>query len=361
MSTAAENASTRESTNGNILLIRLKSIGDILFTLPAVHVVRDNFPGARITYLVSQEHAALMEGFRDVDEVMALDRTRFRRRNPKALITETVALLRRLRRGKFALAVDFQGYGETALLTWLTRARERWGVVYQPARGWAYTRRARRARHVHPVEWSLDLVRQCGLKPGPLRNEFVLPETASAEARRVFAAQGLEADRPALFIQPFTSAAKKNWPLENHLALARHWRQHGVQILFGGGPAERAALEPVRQAGFPVSAGAPLLVTAGLMKLCTLIVGGDTGVLHLGVALGKRVLMIMASAAPGTTSPFQHPDWAVTPPGGRALAGIEVGAVVGASARALAEADPRDATRSCPPHFISSKMRGGRP
>ena len=42
-------------TNPNILLIRLKSIGDILFLLPAVHRIRENFPDAKITFLTSKK------------------------------------------------------------------------------------------------------------------------------------------------------------------------------------------------------------------------------------------------------------------------------------------------------------------
>ena len=99
----------------NILLTRLKSIGDVLFTLPAVHAVRGHFPGAKITFLVSKENAPLLEGFRDVDEVIPLDRALYHRKNPLAIVPETLSLLRRLRREKFSLAVDFQGYGETAL------------------------------------------------------------------------------------------------------------------------------------------------------------------------------------------------------------------------------------------------------
>ena len=52
-----------KDTHGNILLIRLKSIGDILFTLPAVHAVRENFPRSKITFMVSKEHALLLQGF----------------------------------------------------------------------------------------------------------------------------------------------------------------------------------------------------------------------------------------------------------------------------------------------------------
>ena len=69
------------SQNENILLIRLKSIGDVLFTLPAVHRVRENFPGAKITFLTSRENAPLLEGFREVDGVITLDHARFQSGN----------------------------------------------------------------------------------------------------------------------------------------------------------------------------------------------------------------------------------------------------------------------------------------
>jgi ADP-heptose:LPS heptosyltransferase len=325
------------SQNENILLIRLKSIGDVLFTLPAVHRVRENFPGAKITFLTSRENAPLLEGFREVDEVITLDRARFQSGNPRAILSEAFSLLRRLRRGKFSLVVDFQGYGETAWLAWLSGAPQRWGSVYGPGRRWAYTRGVTRNDRMHHVERYLSLLEQCGLRRGEIRNEFVLPDGALNEARRFFAEHNLDIAKPTLFIQPFTSSPQKNWPLDRQLAVARHWQQRGLQILFGGGPAERAALEPVHQAGFPVSAGVPLLVTGGLMKLSSLILGGDTGALHLAVAMGKRVAMIQNSIAAGSPYPYQHPDWAVIATNGRDVSSIETGAVIEACARAFSE------------------------
>jgi len=157
-----------------------------------------------------------------------------------------------------------------------------------------------------------------------------------------FTEQHLDPARPTLYLQPYTSSPHKNWPLENYLALAAHWRSHSLQIIFGGGPADRLALEPARNDGHVVSAGVPMLTTAGLMKLSTLVVGGDTGVLHLAVAMGKRVVMVVNSTRP-RTFPFGHPDWAVTPRDSQPMSGIEVGAVVKACASALTEigsADP---------------------
>ena len=323
--------------NENILVIRFKSIGDVLFTLPAVGVIRDNFPGAKITFLTSRENAPLIQGFCDVDEVVGIDRSAYRRGNPRAIFTETFALLRLLRQKKFSLVVDFQGYGETGLIAWLSGAKKRWGSVYRPARSWAYTHPIQREEGTHPANWNLSLMRRCGLSGSPVRNEFKVPGAALSEARRFFTSQQMDPDKHALFLQPFTSTPKKNWPLENFLSLANHWKRRGVQVLFGGGPADRAKLEPASAAGFPVSAGAPLLVSAGLMKLCTLVVGGDTGLLHLAVAMNKRVVMLMHSKGHCKCHPYQHADWLLAPAPDNIIARITPGMAIETCSRALHE------------------------
>jgi ADP-heptose:LPS heptosyltransferase len=319
----------------NILLIRLKSIGDVLFTLPAVHVVRENFPDARLHFLVSQEHAPLLRGFAAIDAVIPVDRRVYGSGKIAAAGRDTCQLLRRLRAPGFSRTIDFQGYGETAFLSWWTGAPERWGSVYQPLRGWAYTHGVPLVTARHPADSGLALLRQCGLKTGSVRNEYVLPADALEAARRFFAANQLDAGKPTLFVQPFTSAPRKNWPLENFLKLAWHWHSHGLQVIFGGGPADRAALESARAAGFAVSAGVPLLVTSGLMKLSALVVGGDTGLLHLAVAMGRRVVMLMRSNRRGQTFPFQHPDWAVVAADDQPIASVTVGTVIEATTQAL--------------------------
>jgi len=324
-----------------ILVTRFKSIGDILFTLPAVHALREQFPGRKISYLTSREFAPILAGFRDVDEVLTIDRAGLRRGNPFVAARQIWTLVALLRKRKFSLVVDLQGYGETALLTWLTRATHRWGTVYQSMRGYAYTRGVRRDPNIHPGEGNLLLLQECGLAPGTVRNEFVLPDEAAAAARDLFGQLRLDAARPVLFIQPFTSSPHKNWPLENYLALARHWQKAGRPVLFGGSPAERARLEPVSAAGFSVAAGAPLLVSAGLAKLSRVIVGGDTGLLHIAAAMNKRVVMLAApSRFPNRFYPFGHRDWKIESPPGAEISGITVQQVIAACETALAETAP---------------------
>jgi len=319
----------------HILLIRLKSIGDILFTLPAVHAVRKNHPEAKIHFLVSRENAPLLRGFAEIDEVVPFDRAAFRSGNIPAVCLGAFRLVRQLKERGFSLAIDFQGYGETAWLSWLSAAPERWGDRQRGSRAWAYTNGISRDVAVHPADWNLSLLRRCGLRIGEIRNEYVLPADSLNEARNFFAANNLQADKSTLFFQPFTSSPHKNWPLEKFLEVARHFRSRGAQIVFGGGPSERAALAPALAEGFAVSAGAPLLVTAGLIKLSTLAVGADTGLLHLAVAMGKRAVMLMLSTAPGQTHPFQHADWAITPPQGEQVSEISTAEVIAVCRQAV--------------------------
>jgi ADP-heptose:LPS heptosyltransferase len=317
-----------------ILLIRLKSIGDIVFTLPAVGQVRAAYPGARLSFLVSANLAPLLAGFREVDEVIALDREQFRHGTLKARIREGLSVVRRLRKPRFSLAIDLQGYGETALLSWLSGAHERWGTLYGRGRKWAYTQAVPRDFKVHTGEAFLALLRACGLASAPVRNEFVLPASAAEEAHHFMIGHGFRLNQPILLLQPFTSSPHKDWPIEHYLAIAQHWREREWQVLFTGGPGDRANLQPVSQRGFAVSAGVPLLVTAGLMKLADLVVGGDTGLLHLAVAMGKRVLILMG---PGSCHPFGHPEWAVMPPAGKPVAAVLPETVNQACAAAAAE------------------------
>ena len=327
----------------NILLIRLKSIGDVVQTLPAVHIVRDNFPAARLHFLVSREYAPLLRGFADLNEIIPLDRAAYRSGNPLVILSRTAALVRRLRQQRFSLVIDFQGYAETALLSWLTGAPERWGRSNRPARAWTYTRGIEEDNTIHMVDWNLSALRQGGLKIGQVRNDYRLPADALDAARLFFTQNGLDPGKPTLFIQPFTSNPDKNWPLENYLAVARHWQPRGVQVVFGGGPADRQALAPALAAGHIVAAGQPLLVVAGLMNLSTLVLGGDTGLLHLAHAMAKPVLMLMRSIAPGRPFPYGHPGRALVPPQGNRIVDIPVDAVIAKCAPTFADCRPASA------------------
>lgn len=320
-----------------ILIIRLKSIGDVVFTLPAVNALRRNFPAAKISFLTSEENADLLRGFRAVDEIIPLHRAALRSGNPLKMSGELFSLLKKLVTANFSLVVDFQGYGETAWLARLTRASERWGTVYRARSAWAYTRGILRDNALQIADAHLSLLQQCGIKTGRVQNNFALPPESLIAAQNFFNDQSLYFSSPTLFIQAFTSTPHKNWGLKNFLLMAKHSRACGRQIIFSGGPKEAAALEQARAAGFAIAAGLPLLTAAGLMQLSTVILGGVTGLVHLAVALQKRVVMLVGAAESEPGLPYQHHDWIVAPGAGTQMENIRLESVIAACDRAFSE------------------------
>ena len=146
-----------------------------------------------------------------------------------------------------------------------------------PGRRWAYTRGLVREDNLHPADWNLRLLERCGVPAARSEMSFPCPPTPW-RPREVFlrSTPCIPAGPPWSFSRS-PVRAQKNWPLENFLAVARHWRDLGVQVIFVGGPADHARLEPARAEKFCVAAGLPLLVSAGLVQLAALTLGGDTG------------------------------------------------------------------------------------
>ena len=107
-----------------ILLVRLRLIGDVVFTTPAVTAIRDAFPEAEITYLVEPAAAPVVEGHPGVDVVKVVPHLRGWRR-----IGADLALARELRRARFDLVVDFHGGPRASFLTWATGAPRRVGYA----------------------------------------------------------------------------------------------------------------------------------------------------------------------------------------------------------------------------------------
>src|SRR5688572_5885423 len=116
-----------------IVLIRLRQIGDVIFTTPAIHAIRERFPHARIAYVVEPVAAPVVQGNPHLDEVIVAPRT-----GGLTGIREDLRLGARLRRDRYDLTIDFHGGPRASLLTWLSGAPLRVGYEVV-GRSWMYT------------------------------------------------------------------------------------------------------------------------------------------------------------------------------------------------------------------------------
>ena len=125
----------------NILLIRLRLIGDVVFTTPLVGALKRTFPDARLTYLVEREAAPVVAANPHLDELIVVAKSR----RLAADAATMYASLCRLRRARFDLVIDLHGGPRSAWLTLATGAPARIGYDVQ-GRRWIYTRRVHRPR-----------------------------------------------------------------------------------------------------------------------------------------------------------------------------------------------------------------------
>jgi ADP-heptose:LPS heptosyltransferase len=138
-----------------ILLVRLRLIGDVVFTTPVIRALRRHYPDAQLTYLVEPAAAPVVQANPHLSEVVVVPHTRGWRR-----IRDDLRLGARLRRERFDMAIDLHGGPRSAWLTWSSRAPVRVGYDV-PGRSWMYTRvvaRSKTFRPRHAVENQWDLL-----------------------------------------------------------------------------------------------------------------------------------------------------------------------------------------------------------
>ena len=123
-----------------ILLVRLRVIGDVVFTTPVIRALRHRFPDAHLSYLVEPAAAPIVDGNPHLNELILAPKSSGVER-----IVDDITLARRLHRARFDVAIDLHGGPRAGWLTWATRAPMRIGYSIA-GRSWMYTHVVPRAR-----------------------------------------------------------------------------------------------------------------------------------------------------------------------------------------------------------------------
>lgn len=285
-----------------MLVVRLGSLGDLVHTLPAVASLRESFPGARIDWLVEQKWSALLDGGAVLNDVIPLARGSW---------NALGATVRQLRATRYACAIDFQGLYKSALLAFLSGAPRRVGFGRRVAReggaAFFYTERVTPGAE-HVVDHNLALAEAVGARRSTCRFSLRVPVEADAEVARRLAA-GV---REYFVVSPGGGWRSKCWPPERYGQLCRElMRRHTWRAVVNVGPSERGLAEAVCRAATPVepvvlSTGIPQLMA--LLRSARIVVAGDTGPLHLAVALGTAVVGLYGPTNPKRNGPYCAED-----------------------------------------------------
>jgi lipopolysaccharide heptosyltransferase II len=320
-STALDPLETRSPRPARLLVVRPDHLGDLLFTTPALRALRQRHPDAHITALVGPWGAAVLSNNPHVDQVTRLPFPGFSRQ-PKTSLWQPYGLLRnwaRRLRGRYDVAYILRfDHWWGALLTYLAAVPQRVGhAVPEVApflnRSIAYTPgRHEVEQNLNLINWdSLDKQAFTQVPPTTLPQhhplEFHVSEPAAVWAR------DLLGDACPIVIHPGAGAPVKLWRSERWAAVAEALtRETGAQILLTGSPAERSLCLEIAthmESEARVMAGETTLdQLAAILNQSRLVLGLDSGPLHLAVAVGAPTVHLYGPVNPEIFGPWGSPE-----------------------------------------------------
>jgi heptosyltransferase-1 len=302
-----------------LLIVRLGSMGDIIHTLPAVTALRQAFPETIIGWIIEERWAELLctlatprSGPRSpqrplVDRIHTVNTARWRSAPFSNNTWEQLAAgLSELRAVNYEVAADFQGAARSALLSRWSGAPVIYGAK-QPRENIAsmfYTRQIM-TRGVHVVEQNLSLAEAiAGTSLSMPSIEF--PHDGNAEREAEQRLHDHDIQRFAM-MNPGAGWGAKQWPAERYGYVAKRlFEEEGLKSLINFGPGEQELVRAAEAASGGAAEGVDCSLTQliALTRRASLLIGGDTGPMHLAAALRVPVVALFGPTDPARNGPF---------------------------------------------------------
>lgn len=287
-------------------------MGDVVHNLPVVADLHAAVSDCRIDWVVEEAFSAIPRMHPHVERVIPVTGRRWRKYPFTARTREEIRdLRRRLRQTQYDYIIDTQGLLKSALLAWMANGQSHgldWNSSREPLRIF-YDR-------VHAVPWSVHAVQRNRLLASKALG-YPISETPdygitanpdnTAALESAFSLQ--RAGEFAVLLHA-TSAMKKEWPENNWVQLGERLASRGmISVLPFGNEVEQARSNRLasRISGARVPPALSLDLLAALMSQARIVVGVDTGLTHLAVALNRPTIGLYCATDPAATGLFGSP------------------------------------------------------
>lgn len=275
-----------------VLILHPGGLGDILLALPAVALLKEALPGARLTMAANLDHLAPILG-RYVESARSLATLPLHSLYTDADLPEAEA--------RFWLSFD-------RIISW-TGASDagfvrRMKALHSGATVAAWKPGPGEKRHVAQIfidTLGEEIAR--GRSVVPVR---LVLEAELSDRGKLWLSERAPAGGGLIALHPGAGSAAKRWHPERFLSLARHLASEGRTVLLIEGPAEPSLAREIGRmlSGRAVIAESlPLDLLAAVIARCHAFVGNDSGVAHLAAALGVPSLVLFGPTEPKHWAP----------------------------------------------------------
>ena len=303
---------SQRAESNRILIIRPDHLGDMLLTMPAIKVIKEQRPELSIHVLCGDWCADLLVNFAEVDQVLTLPFPGFRRGaaagdNPYLLALQSARKLRQVGYDSAIIMRPDHWWG--ALLAFLAGIRQRIG--YDLPGVAPYLTVARKLEHQHVVEQNLRLAEAFADIP---RGDAVgLDFPLQTEDRNTIDARlsdwGIAARAPIICIHPGSGAASKIWRADKWATVADTVAQENeAAIVFTGTAGEKAIIEDIaakmKAVAYIIAGSTSVGELAALYRRSLVVLGPDSGALHIAAAVQTPTVALFGPADPIEFAPW---------------------------------------------------------
>lgn len=294
-----------------ILAIQFKYFGDAVLMTPALRALHKHYPAAELHLLAPEEITPLFAHLPWLNKVWLMPR-----RRGTASMGQTWPVIRKLRRERFDLSVDFASNDRGAIASFLVGAKRRLGWDENSGflgRKFCYTERVPRDRNV--LHESLRLAQLLSAWEVPLPRSME-SEIQSDPALTDAAAKILPGD-DAIVCHVASSQQKKEWPLGHWAKLHQIATAGGFRLVFttARGEREQSLMVELKTLApdaiiLPLIADLPLFLA--VLRRARVFISGDTGPLHFAAGLGVPTISLFGPTAAEVWAPLGERHQALT-------------------------------------------------
>ena len=287
-----------------ILIIRLSAIGDIIMASGLIPALREIYPNAHIAWLAEEAQAELLRHNPRIDHLHLLPRQRWRALrksgNYSVLLREVRKFIGSLRSEHYDLVIDLQGLMKSGIWCRLSGAGRRIGLGSREGSQWLMTEVIPREMNDPRIGKEYrDLAMRLGASEASFDMDIAVPDEARRQAATLLNQGGIR-DKPVV-LAPFTTRPQKHWLDDRWAALAQSLPAQYPTVMLGGpGDIERAARITEMAKGTIINLVGKTSLTecAAIIDRARFLVGVDTGLTHLGLAMNTPTLALFGSTAP---------------------------------------------------------------
>lgn len=289
-----------------LLIADLAYLGDTLMTTPVITNLRRNHPNAVIDFLASSDSAVVVRHNQDLNQVLEVDKDRFRKGSD---LDYFLALVNRLKAKRYDTAFIVHRATRTALLAWMARIPQRIGLATQ-GRKLLLTRAVPLNIEDHRTDSALSLLTAVGERVTTRALTFTPAPGSGQRAEGLLDRAGWDFAHPLVGLSPGGSWKTKRWPEARFAKLVDRLAEAGAVAALVGGPGDRELAEEVkRQSGVPVL---DLVGQTGFDELyevfrrCAAVVANDSGPMHLAAAAGIPLVGLYGPTNPTRCGPISE-------------------------------------------------------